>query len=226
MVEIQLVTVSCVFKCAKLVNCSFNDNLGTALTVHNTNVVLVETKFLYNQCACRSFSEIRELGCGITTFNSKLKSTGNQSFIYWFIVCLINRNQCWSCTHRDWQSLVELIIRHNSLNLVHTNIRFFLSSNSSYWVSCTAPLNPWRHKVGGAGLPRALRNWDRPRPRLRFPKPLRRLQWPPRRPPPLAVRLHCFCCSVKLRKPSSERKNERSSHLIELSVMVSSLCCC
>ena len=94
MVEIQLVTVSCVFKCAKLVNCSFNDNLGTALTVHNTNVVLVETKFLYNQCACRSFSEIRELGCGITTFNSKLKSTGNQSFIYWFIVCLINRNQC------------------------------------------------------------------------------------------------------------------------------------
>ena len=93
MVEIQLVTVSCVFKYAKLVNCSFHDNLGTALTVHNTNVVLVENKFLYNECACRSFSEMRELGCGITTFNSKLKSTGNGSFIYWFIVCLINRNQ-------------------------------------------------------------------------------------------------------------------------------------
>ena len=65
--------------------------LALHLTVHNTNAVLVENKFLYNQCVCRSFSEMRELGCGITTFNSKLKSTGNRSFIYWFIVSLINR---------------------------------------------------------------------------------------------------------------------------------------
>ena len=138
--------------------------LPMRLTLHGgSSSGNIENKFLYNQCACSSFSEMRELGCGITTFNSKLKSTGNGSFIYWFIVCLINRNQYWSCTHQDWQSLVELvyhvlIIRHNSLNLVHTNICFFLSSNSSYWVSCTALLNTWCHKVGGAGLPRALRN--------------------------------------------------------------------
>ena len=67
-------------KYAKLVNCSFHNNLGTALTVDDTNVVLVENKFIHNQCACRSFSKMRELGCGITTFDSKLIFTGNTSF--------------------------------------------------------------------------------------------------------------------------------------------------
>ena len=64
----------------KLVNCSFHDNLGTALTVKNTSVTLVENKFIHNQCACGSFSEMCELGCGITTFNSNLTFTGNTSF--------------------------------------------------------------------------------------------------------------------------------------------------
>ena len=65
---------------AKLVNCSFHDNIGTALAVNNTSVTLVENKFMHNQCACRSFSEMRELGCGVTTFNSNLTFSGNTSF--------------------------------------------------------------------------------------------------------------------------------------------------
>ena len=65
---------------AELVNCSFHDNIGTALAVNNTSVTLVENKFTHNQCACRSFSEMCELGCGITTLNSYLTFTGNTSF--------------------------------------------------------------------------------------------------------------------------------------------------
>ena len=67
---------------AKLVNCSFHDNLGTALTVHNTNVTLAEnSKFIHNQCTCKSFSEVGGLGCGITALNSNLIFTGNTSFL-------------------------------------------------------------------------------------------------------------------------------------------------
>ena len=65
---------------AELVNCSFHDNIGIALAVDNTSVTLVENKFIHNQCACGSFSEMHELGCGITTFNSYLTFTGNTSF--------------------------------------------------------------------------------------------------------------------------------------------------
>ena len=64
---------------AKLVNCSFHDNLGTALTVHNTNITLADnSKFIHNQCACES---VRcKLGCGITALNSTLAFIGNTSF--------------------------------------------------------------------------------------------------------------------------------------------------
>ena len=65
---------------AKLVNCFFHDNIGTALTVLNTNVTLAELKFMHNQCACQSFSEVHELGCGITTINSNLIFTGSTTF--------------------------------------------------------------------------------------------------------------------------------------------------
>ena len=52
--------------------CSFHNCLGTALTVHNTNIYLSENnEFIHNQCTCGSFSEMGELGCDITTFNSK-----------------------------------------------------------------------------------------------------------------------------------------------------------
>ena len=65
---------------AKLVNCSFHDNIGTALAVKNTTVTLVENKFIHNQCVCGSFTEMHELGCGIITFNSNLTFIGNTSF--------------------------------------------------------------------------------------------------------------------------------------------------
>ena len=62
---------------AKLVNCSFYDNLGTALTVHNTNITLEgKSEFIRNKCMC----EVRELGCGITAFNSTLTFNGNTFF--------------------------------------------------------------------------------------------------------------------------------------------------
>ena len=64
----------------KLVDCSFHDNLGTALAVKNTSVTLVDNKFIHNQCVCGSLSKMRELGCGITTFNSNLTFIGNTSF--------------------------------------------------------------------------------------------------------------------------------------------------
>ena len=67
---------------AKLVNCSFHDNLGTALRVCNTNIILAgNSKFIHNQCACGSLTHICRLGCGITAFNSKLTITGNTTFI-------------------------------------------------------------------------------------------------------------------------------------------------
>ena len=42
-------------KNAELFNCSFHDNLGTALAVNNTNITLVEnSKFVKNQLMCMS----------------------------------------------------------------------------------------------------------------------------------------------------------------------------
>ena len=65
---------------AELVNCSFHDNIGITLAVKNTSVTLVENKFTHNQCACGSFSEMCELGCGITALNSNLTFISNTSF--------------------------------------------------------------------------------------------------------------------------------------------------
>ena len=62
------------------VNSSFHGNLGTALVVNNTSNVLVESSFTYNQCRCKSFSEMSELGCGVIAISSTLTFTGNTSF--------------------------------------------------------------------------------------------------------------------------------------------------
>ena len=63
---------------AKLVNCSFHDNLGNALTVRNTSITLTENNtFIHNQCRCQLFSK---LGCGVTALNSNLTFTGNTIF--------------------------------------------------------------------------------------------------------------------------------------------------
>ena len=66
---------------SKLVNCSFHDNIGAALTVRNTSITLVENEFTHNQCACESLNEERALGCGITAVNSTLTFMGNTSFL-------------------------------------------------------------------------------------------------------------------------------------------------
>ena len=66
---------------AKLVNCCFHNNLGTALAVYNTNITLAESnKFTHNQCACQSLNEMQGLGCGIIAFNSNLTFMGNSFF--------------------------------------------------------------------------------------------------------------------------------------------------
>ena len=65
---------------AKLVNCSFHDNLGTALKVHNTNVTLIDNQFIHNQCGCVSDSDNCKVGCGITALNSNLTFIGNTTF--------------------------------------------------------------------------------------------------------------------------------------------------
>ena len=67
---------------AKLINCSFHDNIGTALTVYNTSITLAENnEFVHNQCGCESFSERCKLGCGITALNSTLTFIGNTAFL-------------------------------------------------------------------------------------------------------------------------------------------------
>ena len=67
---------------AKLVNCCFHNNLGTALAVYNTNITLAESnKFTHNQCACQSLNEMQGLGCGIIAFNSNLTFIGNSFFL-------------------------------------------------------------------------------------------------------------------------------------------------
>ena len=66
---------------AELVNCSFHDNLGTALVVNNTNIILDENTFAHNYCACESFYYICELGCGTTGLSSNLTFTGNTTFL-------------------------------------------------------------------------------------------------------------------------------------------------
>ena len=65
---------------AKLVNCSFHDNLGTALTVRNTDMTLAGNNFTHNQCGCELFSYNCKLGCGITAFSSNLTFIGNTIF--------------------------------------------------------------------------------------------------------------------------------------------------
>ena len=66
----------------KLVNCSFHDNIGSALAVHNTNITLAEnSEFVHNHCGCDSFGESCKLGCGITALNSTLTFTGNTTFL-------------------------------------------------------------------------------------------------------------------------------------------------
>ena len=67
---------------AKLVDCSFHDNIGTTLTVINTSITLAgNNEFVHNKCGCESFSGRCNLGCAITALNSTLTFTGNTVFL-------------------------------------------------------------------------------------------------------------------------------------------------
>ena len=63
---------------AELVNCSFHDNLGTALVVNNTNMTLSgNTEFTHNRCESTSCVG----GGGIAAIGSNLTFTGDTMFI-------------------------------------------------------------------------------------------------------------------------------------------------
>ena len=63
---------------AELVNCSFHDNLGTALVVYNTNITLSgNTEFTHNYCESTSCVG----GGGIAATGSNLTFTGDAMFI-------------------------------------------------------------------------------------------------------------------------------------------------
>ena len=69
---------------AELVNCSFHDNVGTALIVYDTNITLAEnSEFTHNHCNHEGF--IPNSACigggGITAVDSNLTFTGNTTFI-------------------------------------------------------------------------------------------------------------------------------------------------
>ena len=61
----------------ELVNCSFHDNLGTALVVNNTNITLAGSSvFTHNHCGSTSC-----VGGGIVALNSNITFTGNTTFL-------------------------------------------------------------------------------------------------------------------------------------------------
>ena len=70
----------------ELVNCSFHDNLATALVVNNTNITLRGNKFIHNSYNLldKSFCS----GGGVTAFNSNLIFTGNATFLENSAVCI------------------------------------------------------------------------------------------------------------------------------------------
>ena len=62
----------------ELVNCSFHDNLGTALVVNNTNITLAgNSVFTHNHCGSTSCVG----GGGITALSSNITFTGNTTFL-------------------------------------------------------------------------------------------------------------------------------------------------
>ena len=63
---------------AELINCSFHDNLGTALVVNNSDITLAgKSEFTHNQCKSNSCFA----GGGIDIHSSNITFTGNTSFL-------------------------------------------------------------------------------------------------------------------------------------------------
>ena len=68
---------------AELVNCSFHDNLGTALAVNNTNITLAGNTFIHNNYHLEEFVCVSHCmrGGAITAVHSNLIFTGNTTFL-------------------------------------------------------------------------------------------------------------------------------------------------
>ena len=67
---------------AELVNCSFHDNLGTALVVNNTNITLSGNTFIHNNYLLEEFVCVSQcMGGAVTAVYSNLIFTGNTTFL-------------------------------------------------------------------------------------------------------------------------------------------------
>ena len=74
---------------AELVNCSFHDNLGTALVVNNTNITLSGNTFIHNNYYLEEFvcgSHCMK-GGAVTAVHSNLIFTGNTTFLENSAIC-------------------------------------------------------------------------------------------------------------------------------------------
>ena len=66
---------------AELVNCSFRDNLGTALLVQHTNILAENNEFTHNHCDPEGYISTSCIGGGgITALHSNLTFIGNTTF--------------------------------------------------------------------------------------------------------------------------------------------------
>ena len=66
---------------AQLVNCSFHDNVASALVVNNTNITLTgNSDFIHNYVLCGGLA-YSLAGGGMTAFGSNLTFTGNTTFL-------------------------------------------------------------------------------------------------------------------------------------------------
>ena len=68
---------------AELINCSFHDNLGTALAVYHASITLAQNnEFTHNHCDGEGFIPNSCVGgCGITALDSNLTFIGNTTFL-------------------------------------------------------------------------------------------------------------------------------------------------
>ena len=66
---------------AELVNCSFHDNLGTALVVNNTNITLSGNTFIHNYLLEEFVCVSQCMGGAVTAVYSNLIFTGNTTFL-------------------------------------------------------------------------------------------------------------------------------------------------
>jgi len=131
---------------AELVNCSFNENLGTAIVVDSTNITLAEdNEFSHNHC---NHEESCVGGGGITALDSNLTFMGCITFVRNHAtfgsagICMINCslssmgnihfiNSSLTALHPSDNSAVAIWTLESSLNIIGTS-NFINNSNSAF----------------------------------------------------------------------------------------------